>query len=58
MPDHVHLFWQRDYCDHFLRSAKSDREKSNYVWFNPVRHGLAIRPKDWPWQGVIHDLAF
>ncbi len=50
--------WQRDYFDHFLRSAASYSEKWDYVWHNPVRAGLVARPDDWPWQGVIHDLTF
>ena len=50
--------WQRDYFDHILRSARSYSEKWDYVWNNPVRHGLATKPDDWPWQGVIHELEF
>ncbi|HEY1107493.1 MAG TPA: transposase, partial [Opitutaceae bacterium] len=32
--------WQRDYFDHFVRSAKSYSEKWTYVAENPVRKGL------------------
>lgn len=50
--------WQRDYFDHFIRSAKSYSEKWDYVWHNPVRKSLVEKPEDWPWQGAIHDLTF
>jgi putative transposase len=50
--------WQRDYFDHFMRSAQSYAEKWEYVRQNPVRKGLVAKPEGWPWQGVIHDLTF
>jgi REP element-mobilizing transposase RayT len=50
--------WQRDYFDRFLRSADSYSAKWDYVKNNPVRAGLADDADAWPFQGVIHDLAF
>jgi len=50
--------WQEDYFDHFVRSAPSYEEKWEYVRQNPVRKGLCVRPEDWPWQGMLHDLQF
>jgi REP element-mobilizing transposase RayT len=49
--------WQRDYFDRYLRTAESYSAKWDYVRNNPVRAGLATRVEDWPYQGVIHDLA-
>jgi putative transposase len=51
-------FWQADTFDHILRSADSYGLKWDYVRENPVRAGLVARLEDWPWQGVIHELAF
>jgi putative transposase len=50
--------WQRDYFDHFIRSAASYSEKWHYVEYNPVRRGLCTKPDGWPYQGEIHDLAY
>ena len=50
--------WQRDYFDHFLRSADSYSEKWEYVRNNPVRQGLAAAPDAWPYQGELHALQF
>jgi putative transposase len=50
--------WQEDYFDRFLRSAESYDEKWEYVRMNPIRRGLVPKPEDWPFQGIIHDLAF
>ena len=50
--------WQKDYFDRFLRSADNYSEKWAYVVANPVRKGLARAPAEWPWQGVMEDLAF
>ena len=50
--------WQRDYFDHFVRSAASYSEKWEYVRNNPVRKGLVADPEAWPHQGEIHALQF
>ncbi len=50
--------WQRDYFDHFVRSAESYSEKWEYVRNNPVRKNLATHPDEWPHQGEIHFLQF
>ena len=49
--------WQRDYFDRYLRTAESYSDKWDYILNNPVRAKLVIRPDDWPYQGVIHELA-
>jgi REP element-mobilizing transposase RayT len=50
--------WQADYFDRYLRSLKDYSQKWEYVAMNPIRKGLAERPEDWPYRGVIHDLRF
>ena len=50
--------WQREFFDHLLRSGESYSEKWNYVFHNPVRHGLVKEPEDWPYAGEIHSLEF
>lgn len=46
--------WQREFFDHLLRSNESYASKWEYVRQNPVRHGLAQKPEDWPYAGEIH----
>lgn len=44
-------FWQPEFFDHVLRSAKSYSEKWDYVRENPVRAGLVTEADKWPYQG-------
>jgi putative transposase len=45
--------WQREFFDHLLRSDESYETKWQYVWRNPVRHGLVKQVEDWPFCGEI-----
>lgn len=49
--------WQREFFDHLLRAGESYEQKWNYVFWNPVRHGLVQRAEDWPYAGQIHSLT-
>lgn len=48
--------WQREFFDHLLRANESYQSKWEYVWQNPVRHGLVANPDDWPYAGELHAL--
>ena len=50
--------WQRDYWDTRLRREENYRDKWLYVQMNPVRKGLATRPEDWPFQGILSTLRW
>ena len=41
--------WQDGFFDHRLRSDASFEEKVGYIRMNPVRAGLVLRMKDWPY---------
>ena len=41
---------------HRLRQDESYANKWEYVRANPVRAGLAARPEDWPYAGVVKEL--
>ena len=43
-------FWQRRFYDFNVWSRKKQREKLEYMHFNPVKRGLVRRPQDWPWS--------
>jgi putative transposase len=40
--------WQRRYWEHALRDEVDFERHFDYIHFNPVKHGLAERPGDWP----------
>ncbi|MEM6884682.1 MAG: transposase [Verrucomicrobiota bacterium] len=42
--------WQQGTFDHILRSNESGEQKWNYIRQNPVRAGLVMDSKDWPYQ--------
>ncbi len=50
--------WQKSHWDRQLRSGESYDEKWEYVRNNPVRHELAQRTEDWPYQGEMNVLLW
>ncbi len=42
--------WQRRFWDHCIRDERDLRCHFDYIHYNPVKHGLAGRPLDWPWS--------
>ena len=42
--------WQERFWEHTIRDAKDFRMHLDYIHLNPVKHGLASRPKDRPWS--------
>lgn len=42
--------WQERFWEHTIRDARDYRMHLDYIHINPVKHGLAQRPWDWPWS--------
>lgn len=42
--------WQRRYWEHTLRDDQDYAAHIDYIHFNPVKHGLAAHPADWPYS--------
>jgi putative transposase len=42
--------WQRRYWEHTIRGDQDYAAHMDYVHFNPVKHGLAETPADWPFS--------
>src|SRR5262249_444350 len=42
--------WQRRFWEHFVRNEDDLKRCVDYLHFNPVKHGLVRRVKDWPWS--------
>jgi putative transposase len=43
-------FWQRRFYDFNVWSEAKFKEKLNYMHANPVKKGLVLHAKDWPWS--------
>ena len=41
---------------HRLRDSENYSQKWQYVRENPVRHGLAATPEEWPYFGRVHEI--
>ena len=50
--------WQDGFFDHLLRGTDSYSQKWEYVRHNPVRAGLAVSHRDWPYRREIVRLPF
>jgi putative transposase len=40
--------WQRRYWEHTVRDEADFERHVNYIHYNPVKHGLVTRVRDWP----------
>jgi len=49
--------WQKRFWEHTIRDDRDYRAHMDYVHFNPVKHGLATHPADWPYSTFRKCLA-
>lgn len=42
--------WQRRFWEHLIRDENDWRQHMDYILYNPVKHGLAPSPIDWPYS--------
>ncbi len=42
--------WQRRFWEHVIRDDMDWKRHMDYVHFNPVKHGYALSPADWPYS--------
>ncbi|MCL4559307.1 MAG: transposase [Chloroflexi bacterium] len=42
--------WQRRFWEHTLRDEQDFHRHMDYIHYNPVKHGLVQRVRDWPWS--------
>ena len=47
--------WQKRFWEHHIRDETAFAACVRYCWFNPVKHGLADHPKDWPYSSWHRD---
>lgn len=48
--------WQRRFWEHAIRDEADLERCRKYCWFNPVKHGVARRPVDWPHSSIHRDI--
>ncbi len=49
--------WQRRFWEHTIRDDRDYAAHIDYVYFNPVKHGLVSRVRDWPHSSFHRDVA-
>jgi len=42
--------WQRRFWEHTIRDEIDLENHADYIHYNPVKHGLVSRPRDWPYS--------
>ena len=48
--------WQRRFWEHLIRDDEDFRRHVEYCYFNPVKHGLVARVRDWPHSSFHRDV--
>jgi putative transposase len=43
--------WQKKFYDYILRRDDSNDRVAAYIWMNPVRKDLCVKPQDYPYSG-------
>lgn len=46
------LLWQRRYWEHTIRDSEDFRRHVDYIHYNPVKHGHASTPIEWPYSSM------
>ncbi len=44
--------WQPRFMEHTIRDERDLHNHADYIHYNPVKHGHARRPRDWPWSSL------
>ena len=44
--------WQRRYWEHLIRDEHDYQSHIDYIHYNPVKHGHAQNPVDWPYSSI------
>ncbi|WP_030071981.1 REP-associated tyrosine transposase [Halomonas alkaliantarctica] len=50
LPNKTASAWQRGFWEHAIRNEADWRHHMDYIHYNPVKHGWAKAPRDWPWS--------
>jgi putative transposase len=45
--------WQRRFWEHRIRDDEDWRRYMDYIHYNPVKHGCAVSPREWPYSSFL-----
>ncbi len=45
-----YVLWQRRFWEHTIRGDRNLERHVDYIHYNPVKHGLVTRVRDWPFS--------
>jgi len=48
--------WQRRFWEHLIRDDRDYARHVEYCYFNPVKHALVTRVRDWPYSSFHRDV--
>jgi putative transposase len=54
---HEHGVWKRRFYEHTVRDEDDLKRCVDYLHFNPVKHALVPRVRDWPWSSFHRFVA-
>ncbi|TVQ10054.1 MAG: transposase [Leptolyngbya sp. DLM2.Bin27] len=49
--------WQRRFWEHHIRDETDFSRHVDYIHYNPVKHNLVNRPRDWPYSSFHRYVA-
>lgn len=49
--------WQHRYWEHLVRDEEDYARHADYIHYNPVKHGWAASPADWPYSSFQRHVA-
>ena len=49
--------WQRRFWEHTITSELDYQNHVDYIYLNPLKHGLVNQVKDWPYSSFHRDVA-
>ena len=52
-----YALWQRRFWEHTIRDESDFARHVDYIHFNPVKHGLVSRVRDWPHSSFHRDVG-
>ena len=53
-PNGECALWQRRFWEHTIRDERDFVSHIDYIHFNPVKHGLVARVRDWQYSSFHH----
>jgi putative transposase len=52
LTDRIPPYWQNRFWAHIITDEKDFENHINYIHYNPVKHGLVERARDWQWTSL------